>query len=174
MPGEQRPLPGAARRLPLRRGHVRLPDRGRPCTKGLDYYDRLIDDLLAAGVTPAVTLYDWNLPQVLEDCGGWRVRETGEAFAALAADRDGDRVERSSKGAASVKQKRPPQEGLRCVCSGSDRQVPGGAVGVSEPDALCAVGVHGQAEAGQRGRACTLPGDEGVFHGPHRARGPCW
>ncbi|WP_208616012.1 GH1 family beta-glucosidase [Streptomyces cellostaticus] len=73
--------------------------------KGLDFYDRLIDDLLAAGVAPAVTLYHWDLPQALETPvhggadagGGWRVRETAEAFAAyaaLAADRYGDRVER--------------------------------------------------------------------------------
>ncbi|MFE4616741.1 GH1 family beta-glucosidase [Streptomyces sp. NPDC056747] len=65
--------------------------------KGLDFYDRLIDELLAAGIAPAVTLYHWDLPQALEDRGGWRVRETAEAFAqyaALAAERYGDRVER--------------------------------------------------------------------------------
>ncbi|MGW1809602.1 GH1 family beta-glucosidase [Streptomyces sp. NPDC002078] len=65
--------------------------------KGLDFYDRLIDDLLAAGIAPAATLYHWDLPQALEDRGGWRVRETTEAFteyAALAAERYGDRVER--------------------------------------------------------------------------------
>lgn len=73
--------------------------------KGLDFYDRLIDDLLAAGVAPAVTLYHWDLPETLETPsdsgfaagGGWRVRETAEAFAqyaALAAERYGDRVER--------------------------------------------------------------------------------
>ncbi|GLW67959.1 beta-glucosidase [Kitasatospora phosalacinea] len=64
---------------------------------GLDFYDRLLDDLLAAGIDPAVTLYHWDLPQALEDRGGWRVRETAEAFAsyaALAAGRYGDRVER--------------------------------------------------------------------------------
>lgn len=65
--------------------------------KGLDFYDRLIDELLAAGIAPAATLYHWDLPQAVEDRGGWRVRETAEAFAeyaALAADRYGDRVER--------------------------------------------------------------------------------
>ncbi|MGW8767226.1 GH1 family beta-glucosidase [Streptomyces sp. NPDC055815] len=65
--------------------------------KGLDFYDRLIDELLAAGIAPAVTLYHWDLPQALEDQGGWRVRGTAEAFAAyaaLAARRYGDRVER--------------------------------------------------------------------------------
>ncbi|WP_031064269.1 GH1 family beta-glucosidase [Streptomyces sp. NRRL WC-3742] len=65
--------------------------------KGLDFYDRLIDELLDAGIEPAATLYHWDLPQALEDRGGWRVRETAEAFAefaAVAGDRYGDRVER--------------------------------------------------------------------------------
>lgn len=65
--------------------------------KGLDFYDRLIDELLAADIAPAVTLYHWDLPQALEDRGGWRVRESAEAFAeyaAVAAERYGDRVER--------------------------------------------------------------------------------
>jgi beta-glucosidase len=75
-----------------------LPEgTGRANTKGLDFYDRLIDELLNAGISPAVTLYHWDLPQALEDKGGWRVRRTADAFAAyaaLAAERYGDRVER--------------------------------------------------------------------------------
>ena len=62
---------------------------------GLDFYDRLIDELLANGVTPWVTLYHWDLPQALEDRGGWRVRSTAEAFgryATLVVQRLGDRV----------------------------------------------------------------------------------
>jgi beta-glucosidase len=62
---------------------------------GLDFYDRLIDELLANGVTPWVTLYHWDLPQALEDRGGWRVRSTAEAFgryAAFVVQRLGDRV----------------------------------------------------------------------------------
>ncbi|MDT0541488.1 MULTISPECIES: GH1 family beta-glucosidase [Streptomyces] len=65
--------------------------------KGLDFYDRLTDTLLEAGVSPAVTLYHWDLPQALEDRGGWRVRETAEAFAEytrLVVERLGDRVGR--------------------------------------------------------------------------------
>ncbi|NGO67673.1 GH1 family beta-glucosidase [Streptomyces boncukensis] len=65
--------------------------------RGLDFYDRLTDELLAAGISPAATLYHWDLPQALEDRGGWRVRETAERFAAYAAvtaDRLGDRVHR--------------------------------------------------------------------------------
>ncbi|MFF0018520.1 GH1 family beta-glucosidase [Streptomyces sp. NPDC005374] len=75
-----------------------LPEGTGPVNaKGLDFYDRLIDELLAAGIAPAVTLYHWDLPQPLEDRGGWRVRDTAEAFAAyatLAAERYGDRVQR--------------------------------------------------------------------------------
>ncbi|MDA5283315.1 GH1 family beta-glucosidase [Streptomyces sp. NPDC054904] len=63
--------------------------------KGLDFYDRLIDGLLAAGITPSVTLYHWDLPQALQDRGGWPERATAEHFAAyagLVAGRLGDRV----------------------------------------------------------------------------------
>ena len=62
---------------------------------GLDFYDRLVDGCLQRGVTPFATLYHWDLPQALEDQGGWRVRETAQAFAAYAevvAERLGDRV----------------------------------------------------------------------------------
>ena len=64
-------------------------------TKGLDFYDRLADALLEAGITPFVTLYHWDLPQTLQDRGGWPERDTAEHFAAYAsvvAGRLGDRV----------------------------------------------------------------------------------
>lgn len=63
--------------------------------KGLAFYDELVDDLLAAGITPCVTLYHWDLPQTLQDRGGWPERDTAHAFAAYAAavaGRLGDRV----------------------------------------------------------------------------------
>ncbi len=64
---------------------------------GLDFYDRLVDELLAAGIRPFVTLYHWDLPQALEDQGGWPNRETVDAYCdyveAVAA-RLGDRVDR--------------------------------------------------------------------------------
>ncbi|HET6859988.1 MAG TPA: GH1 family beta-glucosidase [Streptomyces sp.] len=62
---------------------------------GLGFYDRLVDGLLEAGITPFPTLYHWDLPQALQDRGGWAVRETSEhfaAYAAVVADRIGDRV----------------------------------------------------------------------------------
>ena len=75
-----------------------LPDgTGRSNEAGLDFYDRLVDELLSRGLDPLVTLYHWDLPQALEDSGGWPVRATAEAFgefAALVAGRLGDRVVR--------------------------------------------------------------------------------
>jgi beta-glucosidase len=62
---------------------------------GLAFYDRLVDGLLAAGITPYPTLYHWDLPQTLQDRGGWAVRETAKHFAAYAgvvAAALGDRV----------------------------------------------------------------------------------
>jgi beta-glucosidase len=49
--------------------------------KGLDYYSRLVDELLEAGIRPFPTLYHWDLPQALEDRGGWPSRETADRFA---------------------------------------------------------------------------------------------
>ena len=73
-----------------------LPDgTGRVNAAGLDYYDHLVDQLLACGVEPYVTLYHWDLPQALEDRGGWPARDTVEAFAEyteVVVSRLGDRV----------------------------------------------------------------------------------
>jgi beta-glucosidase len=68
---------------------------GRINGAGLDFYDRLVDELMSRGVAPFVTLYHWDLPQALEDAGGWPARATAEGFAAYAAivaERLGDRV----------------------------------------------------------------------------------
>lgn len=52
---------------------------------GLDFYRRLVDELVGAGITPCLTLYHWDLPQALQDAGGWQVRDTAERFADYAA-----------------------------------------------------------------------------------------
>ncbi|MEO8155353.1 MAG: family 1 glycosylhydrolase, partial [Rhizobacter sp.] len=63
--------------------------------KGLDFYDRLVDALLAKGIAPHATLYHWDLPQALQDVGGWGVRDTVDRFADYAdvmGKRLGDRL----------------------------------------------------------------------------------
>ncbi len=69
--------------------------RGAINQAGLDFYSRLVDGLLAAGITPFVTLYHWDLPQALQDLGGWPSRGTAEAFteyADVVSRHLGDRV----------------------------------------------------------------------------------
>ena len=69
---------------------------GQVNSSGLDFYDRLVDALTAADITPMPTLFHWDLPQSLQDAGGWRNRDTASRFAdytAAAVDRIGDRVD---------------------------------------------------------------------------------
>jgi beta-glucosidase len=69
--------------------------RGPVNPAGVAFYDRLVDELLAQGIDPWVTLYHWDLPQELEDAGGWPERDTAYRFAdyaQLVYDRLGDRV----------------------------------------------------------------------------------
>jgi beta-glucosidase len=73
-----------------------LPEgRGRPNAAGLDFYDRLVDELVTAGITPFATLFHWDLPQVLQDRGGFVNRDIAGWFSDYAvrtAERLGDRV----------------------------------------------------------------------------------
>ncbi|MBV6702490.1 GH1 family beta-glucosidase [Kitasatospora aureofaciens] len=69
--------------------------RGPASQAGLDFYRALTDELLSHGITPVATLYHWDLPQELEDAGGWPHRDTAHRFAeytALAAEALGDRI----------------------------------------------------------------------------------
>ncbi len=69
--------------------------RGKVNQAGLDFYSRLVDGLLEAGIEPFVTLYHWDLPQSLQDEGGWAARSTAEAFveyADVVSRHLGDRV----------------------------------------------------------------------------------
>ncbi|NJR13991.1 MAG: beta-glucosidase [Phyllobacteriaceae bacterium] len=68
---------------------------GKPLAEGLAFYDRMIDGLLARGIQPFATFYHWDLPQALEDKGGWRNRDTAKAFADYAeilTQKFGDRL----------------------------------------------------------------------------------
>ncbi|WP_436801289.1 GH1 family beta-glucosidase [Streptomyces griseorubiginosus] len=65
--------------------------------KGLDFYDRLVDELVAAGIRPVPTLFHWDLPTALEEKGGWLERDTASRFAeyvSVVAERLGDRVKK--------------------------------------------------------------------------------
>ncbi|WP_375386639.1 GH1 family beta-glucosidase [uncultured Microbacterium sp.] len=71
------------------------PDGGRINPAGIDFYKRLTDELLDAGILPWLTLYHWDLPQALQERGGWTNRETAELFTEYALDMHdalGDRV----------------------------------------------------------------------------------
>ena len=71
------------------------PDGGPVNPAGLDFYSRLVDELLAHGIKPWLTLYHWDLPQALEELGGWTDRDTALRFSDYAMDVHGalgDRV----------------------------------------------------------------------------------
>ncbi|WP_394279315.1 GH1 family beta-glucosidase [Microbacterium sp.] len=72
------------------------PDGGAVNPKGLDFYKRLVDELRDADIIPWLTLYHWDMPQALEERGGWTARETSERFVEYALtvhDALGDRVD---------------------------------------------------------------------------------
>lgn len=78
---------------------------GEPNAAGLDFYDRLVDRLLDARITPFATLYHWDLPLVLHEAGGWYNRDTAAAFADYAgvvAAKLGDRVRQPAASSLTV------------------------------------------------------------------------
>jgi beta-glucosidase len=93
--GIMRELGAGAYRFSIAWPRVIPGGRGAVNARGLDFYSRLVDCLLEARITPYVTLYHWDLPQPLQDEGGWASRATAEAFARFAdvvSRRLGDRV----------------------------------------------------------------------------------
>lgn len=74
---------------------IQANGRGRPNPKGLAYYEKLVDTLLEAGIEPWMQLYHWDLPQALEDQGGWANRDTAyrfQEFAEIMFTAFGDRI----------------------------------------------------------------------------------
>ncbi len=86
-----------AYRLSVAWPRIQPDGRGPVNQAGVDFYSRLVDELLGHGITPLVTLYHWDLPQALEDAGGWPLRDTALRFADYAVALQaalGDRVNR--------------------------------------------------------------------------------
>ncbi|WP_199430698.1 GH1 family beta-glucosidase [Qaidamihabitans albus] len=84
-----------AYRFSLAWPRIQPTGKGAANPEGLAFYDRLLDELCAAGIEPVATLYHWDLPQPLEDAGGWLARDTAERFAeyaAIAGEHFADRV----------------------------------------------------------------------------------
>lgn len=84
-------------RLSVSWPRVQPGGRGPANQRGLDYYKKLLDELAARDITAAVTLYHWDLPQELQDVGGWAARDTAKRFADytdIVAGALGERVER--------------------------------------------------------------------------------
>jgi len=69
---------------------------GTPNPKGLDFYKRMLDELHGAGIEPYCTLYHWDLPQALQDKGGWQDRDTAKAFADYCGYTSGQLADRIS------------------------------------------------------------------------------
>ncbi len=84
-----------AYRFSLSWPRIQADGRGPANAKGLDYYHRVIEALLEAGIEPVVTIYHWDLPQALQDAGGWANRDIADwfgEFAGIAGEAFGDRV----------------------------------------------------------------------------------
>ena len=90
-----RELNAGAYRFSVSWTRIQPEGKGAPNKKGLDYYSRLVDGLCEAGVEPWLELFHWDLPQALEEKGGWRNRDTAmrfEEYAGIMYDHIGDRV----------------------------------------------------------------------------------
>lgn len=93
--GIMRQIGAQAYRFSIAWSRILPTGRGEVNQKGLDFYSRLVDGLLEADITPFITLYHWDLPQTLQDQGGWPARSTAEAFveyAGVVTRALGDRV----------------------------------------------------------------------------------
>jgi beta-glucosidase len=133
---------------------------GEASAEGLGFYDRLVDELLEAGIQPWVTLFHWDLPQALEDRGGWRNRDCVDWFTDYASTMArvlGDRV------ASWCTLNEPWCYAFLGHCSGVH------APGMQEPEAAIAVAHHqllGHGRATRAMRALLPTGSFGVVINP--------
>ena len=144
------------------------PDGGPVNRAGLAFYDRLVDELLAHDIAPWLTLYHWDLPQALEDAGGWTNRDTAHRFARLRAVR----VRRPRRPGAHLDDPQravlllPPRLRRRTPCP----RAAGGRrwLGLRAPPAARARPRRRRAAASRRRRGRRHPA--GAQPQPHRAR----
>jgi beta-glucosidase/6-phospho-beta-glucosidase/beta-galactosidase len=104
-PGSQKDIGANAYRFSISWPPIFPEGTGTPNAKGIDFYNRLVDELVAAGIAPFPTLYHGDLPQELQDKGGWQNRDTVKAFgdyAGTVAEKLSDRVKHFSKKAGKA------------------------------------------------------------------------
>ena len=126
---------------------------GAPNPKGLDFYNRMLDSLLEAGIAPYCTLYHWDLPQTLEDKGGWQNHDTAKAFADYAgytAGKLSDRIQHFM----TMNEIRSFTE----LGYGNGQHAPGLKVGPQKFAQVCHHAVLGHGLAVQAIRAAARPG----------------
>jgi beta-glucosidase len=142
---------------------------GTPNPKGLDFYNRLVDELVAAGIAPFPTLYHWDLPQALQDKGGWQSRDTVKAFgdyAGYVAEKLSDRVRHFF----TINEFR---SFVDMGHHGNEVEVPGGTMTISlapglklSPGELNQVRHHAVLAHGMAVQAIRAKGKEGTKVGP--------
>ena len=126
---------------------------GAPNPKGLDFYKRMLDALLAAGIEPYCTLYHWDLPQPLQDKGGWENRDTAKAFADYAGYTAGHLSDKVSHFATMNEIRSFVELGY-----GNGMHAPGLKVGAARLAQLNHYAVLGHGLAVQSIRAAVKPG----------------
>ena len=137
------------RRLPvlgrLAAGPARTARAGRT-RRGLDFYGRLVDELLGHGIEPWSTLYHWDLPQALEDAGGWPTRDTAEPVRRL---RRAGRTAASATGSSIWTTLNEPWcSAFLGYASGDARARPARTRGGASPPRTTCCSAHGLADAG--------------------------
>src|SRR5262249_55970247 len=144
---------------------------GAPNPKGLDFYQRLLDNLVANDIAPFPTLYHWDLPQALQDRGGWEIRDTSQAFADYAryvAEKLSDRARHffTLKRVCDVRGTGPCNWRLRARVKAATRPAEPGAPSCAARPRACG---PGDPRALARGHANRAGGERQRLRPSHRA-----